>query len=127
MIIILSLTGKQKSIATVNPDLDEVFRDIQGALSPEMVANVNTVFEFDFQDGVVLFVDVKHGSGDVGVGKPKGDADVVFTVKADDFVKLARGHLSPTAAVMQGKLRFDGSLTNASKLETVLKRVRSKL
>jgi len=104
-----------------------VFEGIQMMLSPEMVASVNGVFEFDFKDGGVFFLDLKNGSGDIGAGKPEAGPDVIFTLKADIFVKMARGEINPTAAFMTGKLKLDGNLGIATKLETVLKQVKSKL
>ncbi|KAK2167913.1 hypothetical protein LSH36_22g02016 [Paralvinella palmiformis] len=120
-------TRELQHISTGNSDLDKVFEGFQMLLSPEMVASVNGVFEFDFKDGGVFFLDLKNGSGDIGAGKPEVDPDVIFTLNADNFVKIARGNINLTAAFTEGKLNIDGNLGVAMKLETLFKQYKSKL
>jgi NAD(P)-dependent dehydrogenase (short-subunit alcohol dehydrogenase family) len=120
-------TSKLQLISTGNSELDKVFEGFHMLLSPEMVASVNGVFEFDFKDGGVFFLDLKNGSGDIGAGKPEVDPDVIFTLNADNFVKIARGNINLTAAFTEGKLNIDGNLGVAMKLETLFKQYKSKL
>ena len=82
---------------------------------------------FLYSDGGRYYLDLKNGAGDLGHGDAKTDIDVTMTLKADNFVKMARGEINPTTAFMTGKLKIDGNLGIATKLEKVLKQVQSKL
>ncbi len=48
------------------------------------------------------------------------DRDVAFTAKADVFRKIITGNMDPVFAFTTGKLKVDGSIETALKLEDVL-------
>jgi len=120
-------SSNRKHISTGNTDLDRTFEQIQANMSEALVKSVNGVFQFDFKDGGKYYLDLKNGEGDMDFGDAKTDVDVTMTMKADNFVKMARGELNPTTAFMTGKLKIDGNLGIATKLEKVMKQVQSKL
>jgi len=71
-------------------------------------------------------LDLKNGSGSVTKGD--GDSDVTMTMSDNDFVQMFKGKLNATAAFMQGKLKIDGNMMMAMKLEKLMKSVnKSKL
>ncbi len=51
-------------------------------------------------------------------------ADCTVIVKKDDFEKLAKGQLDPTMAFMTGKLKINGDMAVAMKLQPLLARAR---
>jgi putative sterol carrier protein len=48
------------------------------------------------------------------------DAEVTMTASAETFQGLLDGDLNPTMAFMSGKLKIDGSMSQAMKLASVL-------
>jgi putative sterol carrier protein len=52
-------------------------------------------------------------------------ADCTISVSKDDFLRLAQGKLDPTMAFMQGKLKVNGDMGVAMKLQPLLSKARS--
>jgi putative sterol carrier protein len=52
-------------------------------------------------------------------------ADCTISVSKDDFLRLAQGQLDPTMAFMQGKLKVNGDMGVAMKLQPLLSKARS--
>ena len=72
--------------------------------------------KFDFGDVGKLFIDGVAGLAD----NSDGDADATIKVDWDDFSKLAAGEMDPTMAFMQGKLKVDGDMSVAMKLQSIM-------
>ncbi|MEO0465585.1 MAG: SCP2 sterol-binding domain-containing protein [Pseudomonadota bacterium] len=75
--------------------------------------------KFDFGDIGKLFIDGVAGKAD----NSDGDADATVKVDWDDFQKLAGGQMDPTMAFMQGKLKVDGDMSVAMKLQTIMSKL----
>jgi putative sterol carrier protein len=74
--------------------------------------------KFDFKgEG---FIRIDGGS----VTNDDTPADCTIIVKKDDFEKLAKGQLDPTMAFMQGKLKVNGDMSVAMKLQPLLAKAR---
>ena len=77
--------------------------------------------KFDLKgDGVILIDGGKVSNDDA-------PADCTIMVSKDDFESLAKGTLDPTAAFMQGKLKVNGDMGVAMKLQPLLSKARSML
>ena len=72
-------------------------------------------------------MDLKNGSGSAGQGSPPAEANCTMTLDSADFVKMFEGKLKPTAAFMSGKLKIQGDLGKAMKLEKLMGQMQSKL
>lgn len=84
-------------------------------------------FYFINADGGVWHVDLKNGSGSVGQGQ-REDANATLTMTSANFVKIFQGKLSSTTAFMTGRLKIDGDMMSAMKLEKLIKNLqKSKL
>jgi len=72
---------------------------------------------------------MKNNNGSAGKGEPPaGKAQCTFKMSKDDFGLMFAGKLKPTAAFMGGKLKIQGDLPTALKLEKLLNQmVKSKL
>lgn len=78
-------------------------------------------------DGETWHVDLKNGSGSVGKGV-HDNANATLTMKSANFVKMFQGKLNSTTAFMTGRLKIDGDMMLAMKLEKIIKNLnKSKL
>ncbi|EEF52404.1 sterol carrier protein 2 [Ricinus communis] len=86
----------------------------------QLQKKINLVYQFHLApkkigvDEVIITVNLKKGEvtkGPYEGGKP----DATFSLKDEDFVKLAEGKLNPQIAFMRGALKIKGSLSAAQK------------
>jgi len=74
--------------------------------------------KFLLEEGGVIFWD---GTGDrPQISDADGEADTVIRLSADNFAKLMDGNLDPTLAYMTGKLKVEGKLGVALKINAML-------
>jgi putative sterol carrier protein len=74
-------------------------------------------------DGSAKFVIEEEGTIMLdSAGAREGDepADVIMTASAETFQGMLDGEVNPTSAFMSGKLKIDGSMSEAMKLASVL-------
>ena len=78
---------------------------------------LGSTLKFDFGGGSQLYIDGSNGGNVVS----DSDADAACTVKVskDDFQQLIKGELNPMTAVMTGKIRIDGDMGVAMKLQSL--------
>jgi len=72
------------------------------------------------------YVDLKNGSGACGTGNAPSEPDVTFTMKDKDFQKMFAGKLKPTTAFMTGKLKLQGDMGKAMKLEKLMGKMQAR-
>lgn len=78
-------------------------------------------------DGGSWFVDMKNGAGSVGEGA-HDEPNATLTMTSTNFVKMFNGKLSSTTAYMTGRLKIEGDMMMAMKLEKIIKNLnKSKL
>ncbi|WP_068304368.1 SCP2 sterol-binding domain-containing protein [Pararhodobacter sp. CCB-MM2] len=74
-------------------------------------------------DGSAKFVIEDEGAivlAQSGVRAGDEETDVTLTASAETFEGMLSGDVNPTMAFMQGKLKIDGSMSDAMKLASVL-------
>ena len=69
---------------------------------------------------------MKNGAGSVGQGGHES-ADATLIMNSADFIKMFSGKLSSPPAYMTGKLKIEGDMMLAMKLEKIIKNIKSKL
>merc|ERR1712045_121986 len=72
------------------------------------------------------YVDLKNGSGACGTGAAPSEPDVTFRMKDNDFQKMFAGKLKPTTAFMTGKLKLEGDMGKAMKLEKLMGKMQTR-
>lgn len=114
--------------AVVEEEIKQVLGSVGGFLNADVVKKIATVYQFNLTGPVTTSVslDLKNGTGSIKTGETK-DATVTFTLDASNFAPLFSGKLKPTAAFMAKKLKISGDMTAALKLESLLKKVNSKI
>jgi predicted lipid carrier protein YhbT len=90
------------------------------AADPTLVQRVNAVYQFNVlgDDGGTWVVDLKNGAGDVWAGQ-HDDADCVISMNREDFMALATGRINPLNAFMQGRIRVQGDIMMATRLQSL--------
>ncbi|GAB6022122.1 Hydroxysteroid dehydrogenase-like protein 2, variant 2 [Chamberlinius hualienensis] len=107
----------------------KIFDGMKALLSEEMVAKTAASYSFVLtgpEEGK-WYLDLKTGGGSVGQGDPPAAADVTFTMKDEDFIKMIKGQLKATTAFMSGKLKLKGDMGKAMKLEKIMTALKSHL
>ena len=90
------------------------------AADPTLVQRVNAVYQFNVagDDGGTWVVDLKNGAGDVWAGQ-HDDADCIISMNRDVFLALATGKINPLNAFMQGRIRVQGDIMMATRLQSL--------
>lgn len=78
-------------------------------------------------DEGIWYVDMKNGSGALGQGEAPEKAGCTMTMDSGDFSKMFAGEMKPTTAFMMGKLKIQGDMGLAMKLEKLMGQMRAKL
>jgi len=99
-------------------DLAEVTQKVQAALGAG--SGFTNKVKFDFGSIGKLFIDGAAGK----VTNEDGAAEATVKVDFEDFKNLAQGKLDPMMAYMSGKLKVDGDMTVAMKLQQLFAKLR---
>jgi len=103
--------------------VQEIFDEIEKGIKidPSLIKTVAGVFHF-VVDGKSWTIDLKNAPGSVSTGAPKTKADVTMTTNNADFLKLMTGQANGQQLFMQGKLKIQGNMGVAMKLEKITKK-----
>tara|TARA_B100001559_G_C16202945_1_gene485264 strand:- start:331 stop:630 length:300 start_codon:yes stop_codon:yes gene_type:complete len=74
--------------------------------------------KFDLGDDGVIFVDASVVPNIVN--NENSEADCTISLSSEDFLQIQSGELDPTTAFMMGKLRIDGSMGLAMKIQGMM-------
>jgi putative sterol carrier protein len=93
----------------------EFFETLESRIDASKTAGMNNSYVFDIEGAGIWKVDVVDGS--VKVTEGGTDGDVTIRVSEDTFKAIASGEQNPTTAYMTGKLKVDGDMSAALKLQ----------
>ena len=79
-------------------------------------APLGSTLKFDF-GGECIFIDGNNGNA---VSAEDKEADCTVSVEKEDFLALTSGDLNPMMAFMNGKIKVDGDMSVAMKLQSLL-------
>ena len=74
--------------------------------------------KFDLGDAGVIFVDASVVPN--VVSNENEDADCTISLSSDDFMQIQGGDLDPTTAFMMGKLKIEGNMGLAMKIQGMM-------
>jgi putative sterol carrier protein len=101
----------------------EIFDGIQNSLlqDPSKV-KFDAVYQFNLEgdDGGIYQVILQNGSARTVAGEEL-EATCILNMNAEDFKEMAAGNLNGVQAFMSGKLRIQGDMNQAMRLETILR------
>lgn len=81
-------------------------------------AGLDARVKFDFGEDGMIFID--GASNPNTVSNEDVEADCTISISLDDFQAMTTGELDPTSAFMMGKLKVDGDMSIAMKLQGLL-------
>ncbi len=82
-------------------------------------SGLDATLKFDFGDDGVIFLD--GASSPNTVSNEDKDADCTMKISKENFLAMVNGDLDGTTAFMMGKLKIEGNMGVAMKLQSVLK------
>jgi len=96
------------------------FDELQDKLSPEKMAGMNATFQFvaEGEGGGEWNVVIADGQGTVSQGTAENPT-IVLTASSEDWQALTTGELNGQTAFLTGKLKIQGDVTLAMKLESL--------
>lgn len=91
--------------------------------NPEPYQDMNTTYSFNLsgEDGGQFGLKFTNGHVETIIGM-LDEADCTLSLSVKDFKKLLDGNLNTSAAYMMGKLKVQGNLGEALKIEKLLKK-----
>jgi putative sterol carrier protein len=93
----------------------EFFAKLPKKADPAKTAGMHNTYVFDVQDVGQWTVAVDDGA--ITVTEGAGEADCTITASEDTLVKIASGEANATTAYMTGKLKIQGDMGAALKLQ----------
>jgi putative sterol carrier protein len=88
---------------------------------PDVVSKINAVYQFNISgpSGGSWSVDCTKAGGEITAGQVDG-AKCTVSCSDADFLNIVNGKLSPQMAFMSGKLKIQGDMGLAMKLQQIL-------
>ena len=96
-------------------DPREFFETLESRVDPAKAAGLTASYRFEIDGSGTWTVDVDDGK--VTVTENGAEADVTISSSSETFLKIANGEQNPTAAYMSGKLKINGDMGQAMKLQ----------
>ena len=93
----------------------EFFASLPERADASKIAGMQNTFVFDVQDVGQWTVSVEDGT--VSVTEGVSEADCTISASEETLVKIAKGEANPTTAYMTGKLKIQGDMGAALKLQ----------
>jgi putative sterol carrier protein len=93
----------------------EFFETLESRVDASKTAGMNNSYVFEIEGAGVWQVDVTDGT--IKVTEDGTDGDVKIRATEETFKAIANGEQNPTTAYMTGKLKIDGDMGAAMKLQ----------
>jgi len=95
----------------------EIFENMPRYFRPEKAGDARLTLQFDLsgENGGTWTLTIAEGQCQTWPG-PAENPDLTLNMTSTDFVSLIKGQLNAVQAVMTGKIRFKGNITQAMNL-----------
>lgn len=107
---------------TITETMEQIEKEINA--NPEPISGMDTVYQFEI-DGEKFQLQLKDGTA-VLLEEAQADANCTLIMTNDNFHKFLAGKLNGMTAFMTGKLKIQGDMTKALKLESIVKQYEMK-
>ncbi|MBO6825305.1 MAG: SCP2 sterol-binding domain-containing protein [Sneathiella sp.] len=95
--------------------LEEITEGMRDRIGED--CGLGATLKFDFGDDGIVFLDADTVPN--VVSNEDNEADCTIKISKDNFESLAAGDLDPTTAFMMGKIKIQGNMGIAMKLQSV--------
>lgn len=122
------LSSVPQAVGTTPGSVEELLDGVKLLLSETLVKQVEASFQFNIssEDGQhrSYYVDLSKGSGTAGAGSFCQEPDVTLSMSDSDLLAMFQGMLRPFAAYTSGRLKIQGDVKTAMKLEELIRLLR---
>jgi putative sterol carrier protein len=96
------------------------FDNMSSTFLPAKAQGEKALIQFDLsgENGGKYWIKVGNGQCEVGNGLAPATVDMTLLASADDWLKVTNGELNPMTGFMQGKIKVQGNMGMALKLQT---------
>ncbi|WP_422123297.1 SCP2 sterol-binding domain-containing protein [Planococcus sp. X10-3] len=105
------------TLSTLNETMEQIEKEINK--NPEPISGMDTVYQFEI-DGETYQLQMKDGTAKI-LEDSVSDPNCTLIMSSDNFHKFLAGKLNGMTAFMTGKLKIQGDMTKALKLESIVK------
>jgi putative sterol carrier protein len=94
--------------------------ELRSRVEPNRTAGMKATYQFVIADenGAAVHADIRDGQVEV-VDGPAPSPDITLTATLEDWQRIVTGDLSGQMAFLTGKLKIQGDMTLAMKLQSV--------
>ena len=105
---------------TETQTVESIFGEFEGKFRSDKAQGLNATFQFNItgDDGGEWNAVITDGSAVVSKGASDSPT-VTITSASDDWIKIVNGQMNPQMAFMTGKLKVQGDLGLATKLQSL--------
>lgn len=106
---------------TSQQELAHLFTSMAANFDPSKAEGVNAIIQFDLSgdNGGLYWVKMADGKAESGTGQIQSP-NMTLRAAADDWAAVVKGDLNPMQAFMSGKLKIQGDMGLAMKLQSLL-------
>lgn len=99
-------------------NLSELFAEMAGKFDPDAWGSEDAVLQFNIGDKAWVAT-IEGGNLSIDEGAVDSPA-MTMTCSEEDILAMAKGDLNPVSAFMQGKIKIDGNMSLAMKLQSLI-------
>ncbi len=101
-------------------NVQDIFATMCEGFQAAKAQNDSATIQFDLSGdaGGKYWVKVANGTCEAGTGDAPSKPDMTLLATAEDWVKVTNGEINPMQAFMQGKIKVQGNMGYALKLQT---------
>ncbi|KAF4081310.1 hypothetical protein AMELA_G00160080 [Ameiurus melas] len=121
-------SSTEAPVAESSSMIEELLAAVRLVLSESLVRQVGACFQFHISTSTdqtrSYYVDLTQNSGTCGAGEAM-QPDVFLSMSEQDMMAMFQGNLRPIAAYSSGRLRVQGDLNTAMKLDALVKLIKT--
>jgi putative sterol carrier protein len=104
-------------------NVTELFEQMKENFSPEKAANIDGTIQLKLtgEGGGDYYLELKNGTFNPQQGAYP-NPNMTITASVDDYIKVSTGKLDGMMAFFQGKLKVQGDVTLAQKMQRIFKK-----
>lgn len=104
-----------------NQELSQQFQDMVANLDAEKAQGMDAIIQFDIsgENGGLYWLKIADGAAESGQGQVE-KPNMTLRASAADWLAVTKGDLNPMQAFMSGRLKVQGDMSLALKLQTLM-------